>query len=235
MRNPSLISIVLVTYNEKENILRVIEEIFCQITPPVEIIVVDDDSPDKTWELVKDLDHSSVKLIHRTNERGLASAFCRGIQESQGEVVGWMDADMSMPPSLLPEMIQELSHSDIVIASRYVRGGRDERSFLRVASSRFINKLAQLILTPHVRDCDSGFIVVKREVLNQVPIIPTGYGEYFMEFLYAATKKGFRIFEVPYVFQERKKGNSKTAPSLTRFFRTGFDYIARIFAARFRN
>ena len=235
MGNRNLISVILATYNEKENILTTIEEIFRHVASPVEVIVVDDNSPDHTWELVENLRHPYVKLIRRMDERGLASAFYRGIQESGGEIIGWMDADMSMPPGLIPKMISHLDRNDIVIASRYVPGGKDDRSLLRVWTSRLINKLAQTLLTPNIRDCDSGFIVVKREVLNCVPIIPTGYGEYFMEFLYAATKKGCRIFEVPYIFKEREQGVSKSAPNLFHFLKTGLNYVSRIFAAKLRN
>lgn len=235
MQDHPLISIVLATYNERENIIRTIEEILRYITPPVEVVVIDDDSPDKTWELVQNLKHPSVKLIRRIDERGLASAFYRGIQESRGDIVGWMDADMSMPPSLLTEMIIRLSDHDIAIGSRYVRGGKDNRSFLRVFSSFCINKLAQLVLTPKVRDFDSGFVVVKREVLKNTPIIPVGYGEYFIEFLYAAMKRGYRVSEIPYVFSEREMGTTKSAPNLRHFLRTGFDYVKRIFLARLRN
>ena len=235
MSNHPLVSIVVATYNERENILQTIKEIFRCVTPPLEVIVVDDNSPDRTWEVVEQLNQPNVRLIRRVDERGLASAFYRGIQESKGEIVGWMDADRSMPPSLLPGMIEKLSEYDIVIASRYVPGGKDDRSLVRVLASWLINKFAQIVLTPKIRDFDSGFIVLNRSVLVDVPLIPTGYGEYFIEFLYAAAKREYRILEVPYIFKERQKGASKSVANPCHFFKTGLNYIFRIISARLRN
>jgi dolichol-phosphate mannosyltransferase len=227
------VSIVLATYNEKENILDTIGAIF-QHVPDVEIIVVDDDSADKTWKLVEDLNDPRVKLVRRVDTRGLASAFNRGIIESRGQVVGWMDADMCMPPSLLPLMVDNLKQYDIVVGSRYADGGVDDREPLRVISSRMINGLATMVLGYGIKDYDSGFVVLRRDVFNKVSIIPTGYGAYFMEFLYTCRKKGLTVLEVPYVFRDRAKGVSKSAPSLYRFLRTGMQYVMRIFTARLR-
>jgi dolichol-phosphate mannosyltransferase len=228
------VSIVLATYNERENILDTIGSIFEHVTDPVEVIVVDDDSEDGTWKLVEELDDPRVTLIRRVDTRGLASAFNRGIIESRGEVVGWMDADMCMPPSMLPDMIGELKDYDIVVGSRYADGGIDDREWLRVLSSRLINGLATLVLGYGIRDYDSGFVVLRRSVFNKVSIVPTGYGAYFMEFLYTCRKKGLSVHEMPYVFRDRAKGVSKSAPSLYRFLRTGMQYVIRIFVARLR-
>ncbi len=228
------VSIVLATYNEKENILDTIASIFENVKDSVEVIVVDDDSTDKTWKIVEDLNDPRVVVIRRVATRGLASAFNRGVIESRGEIVGWMDADMCMPPSLLPEMIDKLSEYDIVVGSRYAEGGIDDRAALRVISSRLINGLAGLVLGYGIKDYDSGFVVLRRTVFDKVSIIPTGYGAYFMEFLYTCRKKGLTVYELPYVFKDRAKGVSKSAPSILKFFRTGLQYVARIFRARIR-
>ncbi|MEW6137427.1 MAG: polyprenol monophosphomannose synthase [Thermodesulfobacteriota bacterium] len=228
------VSIILATYNERENILDTIRSIFEHLNGSTEVIVVDDDSEDRTWELVEQLNHPNVVLVRRVATRGLASAFNRGIIESRGKVVGWMDADMCMPPSLLPEMIKKLEQYDIVIGSRYAPGGIDDRSPLRVISSRLINGLAGLVLGYGIKDYDSGFVVLRRSVFDKVSIIPTGYGAYFMEFLYTCRRKGLTVYELPYVFRDRAKGVSKSAPSLYRFLKTGSQYVARIFLARVR-
>ena len=228
------VSIVLATYNERENILDTIRSIFEYVKDPVEVIVVDDDSEDETWKLVEKLNDPRAIVIRRVDTRGLASAFNRGIIESRGEIVGWMDADMCMPPSMLPDMIKKLDEYDIVVGSRYALGGQDDRAFLRVFSSRLINGLAQLVLGFGIKDYDSGFVVLRRSVFNKVSIIPTGYGAYFMEFLYTCRKKELTVFEMPYVFRDRAKGISKSAPSLFRFFKTGMQYVVRIFTARLR-
>ncbi len=234
MEGDPRVSIVLATYNERENILDTISSIFEHVKDPVEVIVVDDDSSDMTWKLVEDHKDPRVKLIRRVDTRGLASAFNRGVIESRGSVVGWMDADMCMPPSLLPAMIAKLDEYDIVVGSRYAPGGIDDRAFLRVASSRFINGLATKVLGYSIKDYDSGFVVLKRTVFDKVSIIPTGYGAYFMEFLYTCRKKGLTVYEIPYVFRDRAKGISKSAPSILKFFRTGLQYVIRIFTARLR-
>jgi dolichol-phosphate mannosyltransferase len=228
------VSIVLATYNERENILDTISSIFDHVKDSVEVIVVDDDSSDMTWQLVEELNDPRVKLIRRVDTRGLASAFNRGVIESRGEIVGWMDADMCMPPSLLPAMISKLEEYNIVVGSRYAPGGIDDRAFLRVASSRLINGLASMVLGYGIKDYDSGFVVLKRCVFDKVSIIPTGYGAYFMEFLYTCRKKGLTVYEIPYVFRDRAKGISKSAPSILKFFRTGMQYVIRIFTARLR-
>jgi dolichol-phosphate mannosyltransferase len=233
MKGDPRISIVLATYNERENIRDTIRGIL-QSLPDSEVIVVDDDSPDGTSRVAGDVADSRVKVICRVGTRGLASAFNRGIIESRGEVVGWMDADMSMPPRLLPEMIDKLKEYDIVIGSRYVPGAKDDRAALRVYASRLINRLAGLVLGQGIKDYDSGFVVLRRSVFDKVSIIPTGYGAYFMEFLYACRKKGLTVHEVPYVFRDRAKGVSKSAPSLFRFLKTGMQYVLRIFVARMR-
>lgn len=228
------VSVVLATYNERENILDTISEVFRHVTASVEVIVVDDDSPDETWRLVVDFDNPNVKVIRRVNTRGLASAFNRGIIESRGQIVCWMDADMCMPPSMLPAMLEKLDSFDLVIGSRYVAGAKDDRHPLRVISSRLINGLATQVLGYGIRDYDSGFVVLRRSVFDQVSIIPTGYGAYFMEFVYTCRRKGLTVFEIPYVFRDRTKGVSKSAPSLIKFASTGMQYVLRIFAARLR-
>jgi len=225
---------VLATYNERENIVDTIQSIFEHVKDPVEVIVVDDDSSDQTWQLVESLGDPRVVVIRRVDTRGLASAFNRGIIESRGEIVGWMDADMCMPPSMLPAMVDKLNEHDIVVGSRYAQGGKDDRAALRVISSRLINGLAGLVLGYGIKDYDSGFVVLRRTVFNKVSIIPTGYGAYFMEFLYTCRKKGLTVYEMPYVFRDRAKGISKSAPSILKFFKTGMQYVIRIFTARLR-
>jgi dolichol-phosphate mannosyltransferase len=234
MNEDPQVSIILATYNERENILETIQGIFDHVKQSVEVIVVDDDSPDGTWDIANSRNDPRVKVIRRVSTRGLASAFNRGIIESRGQIVGWMDADTCMPPALLPQMIEKLSEFDIVIGSRYAPGGVDDRAKLRVLSSRLINGLAGFVLGYGIKDYDSGFVVLHRHVFDKVSIIPTGYGAYFIEFLYTCRRKGLSVYEVPFHFTDRAKGVSKSAPSLYRFFKTGMQYVLRIFNARIR-
>ena len=231
---PKLTSIILATYNEGEHIRETVREVLRHVPGEVEVIVVDDDSPDETWKLVAAMEDDRVKLIRRVSTRGLASAFNRGIIESRGDVVGWMDADMCMPPKLLPTMMAGLADYDVVVGSRYAPGGSDNRHWVRVLASRCINRFAGLVLGYGIKDYDSGFVVLRRTVFDRVSLIPTGYGAYFMEFLYACRRKGLTVYEVPFAFRDRTKGYSKSAPNLWRFFWTGMGYVTRILTARLR-
>ncbi|TLY42596.1 MAG: polyprenol monophosphomannose synthase [Nitrospirae bacterium] len=221
MNQDPRVSIILATYNERENICATVQDIFQHVSDSVEVIVVDDDSPDNTWLVANSLEDRRVKVIRRIGTRGLATAFNRGIIESRGEIVGWMDADMSMPPRLLPQMIEKLKDYDIVIGSRYVEGAKDDRHYLRVYASWLINRFAGIVHGYGIRDYDSGFVALRRKVFDKVSIIPTGYGAYFMEFLYTCRKKGLTVYEVPYVFKDRTTGISKTSASLFRFLKIG--------------
>lgn len=229
-----LVSIILPTYNEREVIAETIEAILGAVAAPVEVIVVDDDSPDETWRVVEAMQDPRVKVVRRPGTRGLASAINRGLIESRGELVGWMDADRSMPPSTLPLLIERVKEHDIAIGSRYVPGGRDDRPAFRVFASRLINRLATIVLGSGILDYDSGFIVLHRRVLDQVTLMPTGYGSYFMEFLYACRRKGLSVCEIPYTFSERVVGVSKSAPNLWQFLTNGMGYLTRLVVARLR-
>ena len=231
-----MISIVLATYNERQLIETTITALLKDAPEEMEIIVVDDDSPDNTWHVAQSLDLPQVKVIRRRGTRGLASAFNRGIIESRGNYVGWMDADMGMPPSMIPPMYRMIVDEgyDVVIGSRYAPGGVDDRARLRTLASRAVNRFAGLVLGHGIRDYDSGFVLMRRSVLDSVSIIPVGYGEYFIEFIYNACHKGLKVGEIGYHFRDRSQGVSKSAPSLLRFLRTGFWYGVRILRARVR-
>jgi dolichol-phosphate mannosyltransferase len=228
-----MVSIILATYNECENISAIIPAIFSSLPDPLEIIVVDDNSPDLTWKIAADLGDPRVKVIRRVKTRGLASAINRGIIESQGDYIGWMDADMCHPPALLPIMRASLNECDVVIGSRYVKGGKDDRAPSRVLTSRLINQLASLVLGHGILDYDSGFILMHREVLDAVSLSPTGYGAYFIEFIYACCRKGLKVVEMPYIFPERTRGVSKSNTNLFQFGIAGLGYITRILKTRF--
>lgn len=228
-----LVSIVLPTYNESLNIADTIRAVMQAVGDPVEVIVVDDDSPDETWRVAADLNDPRVVAIHRRT-RGLASAIARGLIESRGEIVGWMDADLSMPAERLPQMIGRLERAPVVIGSRYVGDGMDDRPAFRVLTSRLINGLARLILGGPVRDLDSGFIVIRREVLDQVSLLPVGYGAYFIDFLHACRMKGLQVVEVPYRLVDRTRGASKSMPNLWKFGIHGLGYVLTILYARLR-
>jgi len=228
-----LLSVVLPTYNEAENIIELIENILKFSSINTEIIVVDDNSPDKTWELVDNLKKENVRCIRRTTERGLASALARGIKESKGDYILWMDADLCMPPEKIPEFIDTIKTNAVVIGSRYVKGAKDNRALIRVITSRMINFFANFVLNFKIKDYDSGFIMVKKEVFDNISLNTSGYGEYCVKFLYDCTKKHFKIKEVPYYFTDRKKGQSKTTEHFYSLFTHGWKYGMAILKIRF--
>jgi len=232
-----MISIIIATYNEAGNIEEMIDRIFKYIPPPVEVIVVDDDSDDGTWQKVIAMDRLGVHpvtLIRRTRERGLASAILRGIIECHGDIIGWWDCDMMMCPEKAPEMIATLKDHDIALGSRYVNGGGDKRDVIHVLSSVAINRVAGFVLGYGIKDYDSGFLMIRRDVLNLCLPVPTGFGEYCIEFMYCCIKRGAKVIEVPYVLTDREHGISKARHSNVKFILYGIRYLIRIAVAKVR-
>lgn len=235
MKKDILVSIVLPTYNEATNIKNLINRIDSSLTCNKEIIVVDDNSPDRTWEIAQNIKNKDVKVIRRVRERGLVTAIQKGIDESKGDFVVWMDADLSMPPEVIPKLVGKLNNYDIAVGSRYVKGGKDKRPLIRVVSSRIINLIANIILNFKVLDYDSGFIAVRGEILQKMRLGKAAYGEYCIELLYKAGKRGFKIKEIPYSFTDRLAGKSKTAETLYSLAKYGLIYLKRIIKIKLKS
>ena len=232
---PVTVSVVLPTFNESMNVVPLIRRTQEALKEyQKEIIVVDDDSPDKTWEVAQDLQDPEVRVIRRIDEKKLVSAIQRGIDEARGQYVVWMDADLSMPPEVIPFLIAQLNSFDVAVGSRYAKGGKDVRPWLRVVSSRFINLVANVVLNFKVKDYDSGFVAARKKVLQKIRLSDSGYGEYCIEFLYRVGKKGYWITEVGYSFTDRKAGQSKTAETLYGLFKYGMMYLKRIIVLRLK-
>jgi dolichol-phosphate mannosyltransferase len=212
-----------------------IEEILTYIPVESEIIVVDDDSPDRTWEGVEAFGQKEprVRLLRRIGRKGLTSALQEGINLSKGRYVFWMDCDFSMPPDKIPVLMQALEDHDIAMASRYIPGGEEKgHSPLGSFLSRAICSLASRVLSPAIKDYTSGYIGMRREVLQSLPL-RGDYGEYFIELIYKAYKKGYRIKEIPYRCLPRRSGESKTATDLWGYLKRGRKYLTTIVRLRF--
>ena len=230
-------SIILCTYNEANYIENAILELEKNITN-LEIVIIDDSSSDGTIEIIKKLNHNSkYKVIYRNKSRSLASAFVRGVIETSGEYIGWIDTNQSELAARFPEMIEGLqSSNDIIVLSRYIDGGGDNRILLRKLTSKCFNWFCGIILRTPVKDFTSSIFLMKRKVIDEVTFLGYGCGgEFFLEFLYNAHKKGFKIKEIPYV-QNKDEDimNSKAASSLPKFFYCGFIYVLRVFLALIR-
>lgn len=204
-----MISVVIPTYNEAENIKKLvpmIDEILVKYT--YEIIVVDDNSPDGTAKIAKRLaEYYPIRVLVREKKKGLASAILYGFMNASGDVLGVIDADLQHPPELLGKMAKKIEEGcDIVIASRYVEGGGIEGwTFYR----RLISKGAILLARPlidSVKDPMSGCFLLRKEVIDGINLNPTGY-KLLLEILVKG--KYVKVAEVPYVFRERIYGQSK--------------------------
>ena len=222
------VSIILSTYNEKVSIEFTISELIKHL-PGVEIIVVDDNSPDGTFEILKKINYEKLKIYSRKKTKGLASAFLLGLINARGEIVGWVDSNMGQVVERFPEMLNKLNENDIVILSRYIPGGVDKRNKFRVIVSLLLNKFTKFILRSKINDLSSGIFLMKRKVLNDVVPVAKGHGEFMVEFLYRAEKKGNKILEIPYVHPIDLEGNSKSFPNIGKFIQFGFFYFVRIF------
>lgn len=239
-----LISVILPTYNEKENISDLISELVLYLSKYIssdfELLVIDDNSPDNTADEVRD--HFSgdrrIKVIPRKEKPGLALSIKRGIEESRGSIICWMDCDFSMPPHKLVELIQKVeSGYDIAVGSRFTKGGKDlrglEESWLAALLSRMLNYFISFFLSNKFNDYTSGFVAAKSNIFKQLEI-KGDYGEYFINFIYQAMRLSYKIAEVPYFCLPRRKGNSKTGVDLADYIIKGWKYIILTLRLRFR-
>lgn len=211
------LSVILPTYNEKESVLLLIREIIRVLdgkSDDYEIIIVDDNSPDGTYQeiLSSFQDISCVKPFKRTDQRGLATAILFGIGHATGDKLVIMDSDFNHPPKLIPLMMTITDFFDIVIGSRYVAGGGMGTSKLRYIGSKIFNKFIQYLLSVQTRDNLSGYFCFNREIIQNVNLekIFYGYGDFFIRFLYAMKLLNKTIIEIPVVYEDRLGGLSKT-------------------------
>ncbi|GBF48864.1 GtrA-like protein [Leptospira ryugenii] len=209
-----MFSLILPTYNERENLsvyLPKLEEFFKKQKIDYEIIVVDDDSPDKTWEFVQKYSHShsNVKVIRRVKEKGLSSAVIAGMASARGDFLGVMDADMQHDESIIPEMLSELKDKEIVIGSRRVgEGSYGEMKWHRRILSYGATLLAKILLPIASTDPMSGFFIIRRQVFEESKdaLNPLGF-KILLEFLAKNPKS--KVTEVGYRFKKREFGETK--------------------------
>ena len=212
------ITIVLPTYNEAENLTKLVSALF-SLPLDLSLLVVDDNSPDGTGQIAEDLskEHQGrIQVLHRAGKLGLRSAYLEGFEkafETGVDAVVQMDADFSHDPAVLTEMARRIESCDVVIGSRYVEGGSLARRwpFWRKALSAFGNTYARTILGFPLRDVTTGYRMWKREALRGMPldrIRSNGY-IFLVEMAYVAYLMGYDITEVPIHFSDRRWGKSK--------------------------
>ncbi len=209
--------VVIPTYNERENIRPLVDQVLA-LAPPVDVIVVDDNSPDGTGELADALaaEHPTrVQVIHRPSKLGLGTAHIAGFKlalSQDAERVLSMDADFSHHPRYIPSMLAQSAEAHLVIGSRYVRGGGTRFcSWKRRMLSLGANLFAKVMLGLPARDCTAGFRCYHREVLLSIDldsVLANGYS-FLIEMIYRTKRQGWRVAEVPIIFEDRRHGISK--------------------------
>ncbi len=215
--NPILLSLVIPTYKERDNIENVVNILTGLLNEAIpgdyELIVVDDDSPDRTWEVAQSLipAYPQLRVMRRQDERGLSSAVIRGWQAAKGRILGVIDGDLQHPPEVLTQLLQKIEEgADLALASRHVDGGGvSSWSVIR----RFLSRGAQvlgLVILPgvlgRVTDPMSGYFMVRRGAITNVTLNPVGY-KILLEVI--GRGKVEEIAEAGYVFRERTEGESK--------------------------
>jgi dolichol-phosphate mannosyltransferase len=214
---------IVPTYNEIDNLADVVDRVR-RCTPDVDILVVDDHSPDGTGELGDRLaaGDPQVRVLHRPVEQGLGAAYVAGFRaalEAGYDVIGEMDADGSHQPEQLPLLLAALTEADLVIGSRWVPGGSVVNwPWHRRALSRGGNLYTRLLLGMPVRDATAGFRLYRRETLQTVDVDRVqslGY-VFQVELVHRTLHAGLRVVEVPIEFVERVRGDSKMTPEVAR-------------------
>jgi dolichol-phosphate mannosyltransferase len=213
------VTIVIPTYNEAENLPQLVSTVFALPIPDLNLLVVDDNSPDGTGQIAEDLGQTHngrLRVMHRAGKLGLGTAYIEGFHramEDGAEAVGQMDADFSHPVDKIPLLITALANADMALGSRYIPGGSLDENWplWRKSLSTFGNFYARNILRMPLRDVTGGFRLWKRETLMAMPlnrIRSNGY-VFQVEMAYVAHRLGFTFKEIPIYFADRRWGKSK--------------------------
>jgi dolichol-phosphate mannosyltransferase len=214
--------VCLPTYNERENVERMVRALGAVLGPEGRVLVIDDNSPDGTGAIADRLagELGFVDVLHRRRKEGLGPAYLAGFRralEGNAELIFEMDCDFSHDPADVPRLVEASERADLVLGSRYVPGGRIPNwGLARRAISRGGSLYAQLLLGVRVRDLTGGFKCWHRRVLERIDldaIDSRGYA-FQIEGTYRALRAGFRVLEVPITFVDREIGGSKMSRSI---------------------
>ncbi len=233
IKNPE-VSIVLPTFNEQEVIEKTVNNLRSNLKKQkIEILIVDDNSKDKTPQIIDKLGkNKDIVAVHRLEERGLLSAFAEGFKNAKGKVIIMMDADLSHPPQLIPKLIEKTKKYHIATGSRFMKGGGMEASFSRRIPSLLLNKYIGLMLGIKLTDFTGNFHAFRKGVFENLEFkTSSNFGDFDMELVYRAHQKGYKMAEVPFVYKFRKEGKSK----LTNIFSFGCHYLKKAIVLRFEN
>ncbi len=237
------VSLVMPTYNEAGNIADLMQEAVAHVKScgisDIEVIVVDDDSPDLTWKIAGETVcvGAVVRVLRRMENHGLTASLNDAIALAQNDVIVWFDCDFSQPPDRIPQLLWKINDGfDAVVNSRYLEGGGENRSgdgsWLHLLLSRCLNYTLCHLLDLSFTDYTSGFIAVRRAVFSDLRL-SGDYGEYFIDLIYKILiDKRYKVSELPYVMQARRSGISKTGTNLLHYLKRGRKYVSTILTLR---
>jgi dolichol-phosphate mannosyltransferase len=215
--------VIIPTYNERENIEKIVSQVLAK-GASIDVLIVDDGSPDGTGQIADSLSkqNSRVFVIHRKNKSGLGTAYVAGFKyaiEKKYDYVFEMDADFSHDPEYIPNFLDAIKEADLVIGSRYISGVNVINwPITRLLLSYYANVYSRIVTRLPVKDATGGFKCFRREVLEAIDlekVKSNGYS-FQIEMSFRAWKKGFRIKEIPIVFEDRRLGQSKMSKKIVR-------------------
>jgi dolichol-phosphate mannosyltransferase len=215
--------VIIPTYNESENIEKIVP-IVLEKDPSIHVLIVDDNSPDGTGRIADSMsrENDRILVIHRQSKSGLGTAYLTGFKFALAkgyDLIFEMDCDFSHDPKYLPHFLQAIQEADLVLGSRYISGVNVINwPISRLLLSYFANVYSRIITGLKVKDATGGFKCFRRQVLEAIEldrVKSNGYS-FQIEMSYRAWKKGFRIKEIPIVFEDRKVGQSKMSKKIVR-------------------
>ena len=215
------ILVIIPTYNESENIRNIIDMIE-GLKADLDFLIIDDNSPDKTYDIVKSLmtDNNKINLIIQDKKSGLGTAYKRGFKwaiDNGYEKIIQIDADLSHDPNTIPDLIKESYESDLVIGSRYIKGiNVINWPMSRLLLSYFANRYVRLLTRIKINDSTSGYKCISTKFLKEInldKVKSQGYS-FQIEINFLASVNGFKIKEIPIIFHDRTVGESKMSKSI---------------------
>lgn len=224
------VSVILPCYNESESILSLVDAIHQQLLyRNHEIIVIDDNSPDGTYNLVKNAQRPYIRALLRTKDPSLGKSIRHGIENALGAAIIVMDSDGNHKPESLPVLLDNLKYYDCVSASRFVYGGSMGNRFRHICSWLF-NIFTRILTRTFVTDSLFGYYAIRRDVLNKLDFdkIFWGFGDYCIRFMYYLQKNNITILQIPGVLGQRMGGQGNT-----RMIKTLFQYAIEVMRLMF--
>jgi dolichol-phosphate mannosyltransferase len=215
--------VIIPTYNERENIERIVPLVL-EKDPSIHVLIVDDGSPDGTGQLADGMakEDNRIFVIHRKNKSGLGTAYITGFKfalKKTYDLIFEMDCDFSHDPKYIPHFLGAIRDADLVLGSRYIKGVNVINwPMSRLLLSYYANVYSRIITGLPVKDATGGFKCFRREILESLEldkVKSNGYS-FQIEMSFRAWKKGFRIKEIPIVFEDRKLGQSKMSKKIVR-------------------